>query len=112
MLDDRARHSDELKFFAVKFDSLGPHKLLKKQPSGIVADDQSVRLALLVHEVGVNDNAGAGHVFNDDSRIARNMFAEMPRDGSRIGVVSCAGEESDDQANSLTLVEITSAEAT
>jgi hypothetical protein len=79
---------------------------LKKQPSGIVADDQSVRLALLVHEVGVNDTAGAGHVFNDDSRIARNMFAEMPRDRSRIGVVSSAGGKSDDQAKSLTLAEI------
>src|SRR5688572_8590578 len=100
-----ARHSDELEFFAVQFDSLGPHYLLTDQPSGIVADDQSVRLALLVNEVGVNDT-GAGHVFNDDSRIARNMFAEVPRDCSRIGVVSSAGGESDDQANSLTVVEI------
>lgn len=74
---------------------------MKKQPSGIVADDQSVRLALLVHEVGVNDTAGAGHVFNDDSRKPG-----IPRDRSRIGVVSSAGGESDDQANSLTLVEI------
>jgi hypothetical protein len=34
------------------------------------------------------------------------MFTEMPPDGSRIGVVSSAGGESDDQANSLAFVEV------
>ena len=45
-------------------------------PPAFIADNQSIRFRL-VHEIGVDDAAGAGHVFNYDRRIAGNVFAQM-----------------------------------
>ena len=54
-----------------------------------------------------SDNAaGAGHVFDDDAGISRNMFLEMAADQARIGVVTAAGGEPDDDLNRLAAIEI------
>ena len=78
----RAGSAQVFKFLAVEFDPLGAHDLLEEQSSSVVADDEAIRFGLQVHEVGVNDAAGAGHVLNDNGRVAGNMLAQMAPDGA------------------------------
>ena len=50
--------------------------------------------------------AGAGHVLNDDVRIAWNMFLQMARDEPRIDIDAAAGRRARDHRDILALVEI------
>ena len=71
--------AEKLKFFSVELDAFGPHQLLQDQATGIVADYQSIRFGL-VHEICVDDAAGAGHVFNYNTWIAGDVFTQMTPD--------------------------------
>ena len=75
----RSGSAEKLELFAVELDALGAHDLLQDQSAGVVADNQPIRFRL-IHEVGVDDATGAGHVFNDDGRIAGNGFAQVTAD--------------------------------
>ena len=67
---------------------------------------RSVGLRGFVNVVGGDHAAGAGHIFDDHDRVAGNMFAHMPADRARIGVVAAAGGEADDQPNGFSLVKV------
>ncbi|MBI2183272.1 MAG: hypothetical protein HYU31_21010 [Deltaproteobacteria bacterium] len=101
----RAGNPQVFEFLAVEFDPFGAHDLLEEQPADVVADDETVRLGLQVHEIGVNDAAGAGHVLDDDGGVAGNMLAQVARDGARVGVETAARRERNDQADRLAFVE-------
>jgi hypothetical protein len=50
--------------------------------------------------------AGAGRVLDDDGGSARNMFRQVPRQDSRLGVDVAADPVVDDQGQRLALVEL------
>ena len=54
--------------------------------------------------IGGEQAGGAGHVLDDDGRIARNMAAQMTRDQARIGIKTAAGGKADDNSNRLAFV--------
>jgi len=56
--------------------------------------------------IGRDQMAGAGHVFNDDARLAGHMSAEMARQGARVGIETAAGRSADDHPDRLSFVEI------
>ena len=70
----------------------------------VVADGESIGFGALVHEVGLDKAAGAGHVFDDDGWISRHMFAEVAGDDAGVSVESAAGTERDDKADCFTLI--------
>jgi hypothetical protein len=41
--------------------------------------------------IGRDQVAGAGHVFDDDGRLPRDMLAEMARNRPRVGIEAAAG---------------------
>ena len=70
---------EKLKLFSIELNAFRAHNLLQDQPAGIIADNQPIRFRL-IHEIRVDDAAGAGHVFNHDGWIAGNVFAQMAPD--------------------------------
>ena len=81
-------------------------QLFKNNLAAEVADDGAVFRRRVEHVVGQDNAAGAGHVFDDDTGIAGNMFVNMPADQPRVGVVAAAGGEADDDFYRLATVEI------
>src|SRR6185312_6319368 len=71
-----------------------------------MTDGQAVGFRSFVNIICRNHAARAGHVFDDDGRIARYMFSHMATDGARVGVVTAAGSEADNETNGFTLEKI------
>jgi len=71
-----------------------------------MADGEPIGFCRFENVIRRNHAAGAGHVLDDHDRVAGNMFAHMPADGARIGVVAAAGGEADDQPNGFSLVKV------
>ena len=79
--------------------------MLEDQSADEMADGEAVRLGDFVDVIGGDQTAGAGHVFDDEGRIAGNMLAQVARDGARVGVVAAAGGAADDDADRFAFVE-------
>src|SRR5262245_38654569 len=100
----RSGSPNKFKAFSIELNTFGAHYLLQDKPSGVVADNQAIRLRL-IHEICVDDPAGAGHVFDNDCRITGNVLAYVASDGARISVVTSTRRKRDDQPNGLPSIE-------
>jgi len=68
-----------------------------------MTDGKTVGFCDLENMVRRNEASGALHVLDDNDRIAGNMLAYMPRDETRVGVVSAAGGEAHNETDRLAL---------
>jgi len=50
--------------------------------------------------------ARAWHIFDDDRRVAGNMFAHVTADGTGVRVVAAPGSEADNETNGFALVKL------
>ncbi len=99
-------NSDVLKFAGVKFNARLAQKLLEEKSADEMADRQSIGSRGFVDIVGRDHASGAGHIFNQNRRVAGNVFAHMAADCSRVSVVTAAGGETDDHTNGLAFVKV------
>ena len=99
-----SRHAEVLEFPAVELDARFSEHVLEDEPADKVADREAVRFGDFVSMVRGNQTARAGHVFDDKSRIARDMLAQVARDGARVGIVTSAGRAADDNADGFAFV--------
>ena len=81
-------------------------QLLQEESADEVADGQAVGLGDLVHIVGGNQKSRAGHVVDDEGRVAGDMFAHVAGDGAGVGVVAAAGGGADDDPDGLAAIKI------
>jgi hypothetical protein len=81
----------------------------KNGSSGTVfwnSDDGAVLGRHVERVVGGAEPARRRHVLHHHGRLARDVLAEVARNGAAIGVVAAAGRGGDDQADLLAAVEI------
>src|SRR5688572_4240773 len=83
--------TDETKFPSIKLDSRLSYELLQKNRAHDMADRETIRLGHLVNMIGGGQAASSSHVFDDDSRVAGDVFAKVSSQGSGIKVVTTAG---------------------
>ena len=79
---------------------------MKYERADEIADGQAVRSAGLVEIVGGEPAAGAGHIIDNHSRIARDVLRHVARKDPRVGIESSAGGKANDHADGFALVEI------
>src|SRR5205823_6575820 len=89
----------------VELDALLAEDLTEEQPADEVAEGEAVGLGDLVEIVGGDQASRAGHVLDDDRRVARNVPRQMPGDRARVGVEASSRREAHDDADGLALVE-------
>ena len=87
------------------------HGLIAKglaQDQGTIPDPykQAIRFGAVEGVVRGNRAPGAGHVFNDDGRIAGDMFPNVPPDGPSGEIIAPARRESHHKADGFALIEI------
>ncbi len=58
----------------------------------------------VIDMIGGDEAGSAGHVFDDDRRAAWNMFAEMARDQTGIGIKAAARGKADDNSNRFAFI--------
>ncbi len=58
---------------------------------------------------GCDQGSRAGHIFNQDGRMARNMFTHVAGHNAAVSIESTSGAAADDDPNRLTLLEIVGA---
>ena len=74
---------------------------------GVERDHHGAVLRLRhVERANGHETSGAGHVLNDDRRMARNVVGDEAGQGAGIGVVAAAGTEADNDGDRLAFVEI------
>src|ERR671925_1928470 len=101
--------------------SADPPQLAAVEPYGFIAErltedvgaipnpyKQAVRLGAAVRVVRCNEAPGAGHIFNNDCRVAGNMFANVASDDPSRKIVASAGGEPHHKADRLTLIKLIS----
>ncbi len=71
-----------------------------------MTDGEAIWFGNLVNVVRRNQAAGAGHVFDDDRRLARNMFAHMPGDGAGVCIKSSACGKPDNDSDGFAFVKV------
>ena len=71
-----------------------------------MADGQAVGFGSFVNMIGGDQAAGAGHVLDDDARVAGNVFTHMTRDRARVGVETPARGKADDDFDRLAFKKI------
>ena len=92
------------KFRPVEFD-LGPANQLIDVKIRIGSQQsQAVGFSDGVNKIRRYDMARAGHVLNQNARIAGNMLSHVRRDHARVNVVQVAGLAARDNGNCLTLI--------
>src|SRR5262245_33525868 len=79
-LIDPFRRADPGKFLPVKLYFLGAEQLIRIDPRVDQPKAQAIGLGDVVDMVGRDDRSRARHVLHDDSRIPRNVFAEIESD--------------------------------
>ena len=80
--------------------------MLQEKSADEVADGQTVGSGGFEGVVGGDHAPCARHVLDDHDRVAGNMFTHMPADGARIGIITAAGGEADDEPNGFSLVKV------
>ena len=90
---------------AVELDAFIAHDLLQDERADKVADDQTVRRRL-EKRIGRHPAAGAGHVVDDDRRVARYVAAHVTGDDARVGIEAAAGGKANDDADGFAAIEI------
>src|ERR1044071_1878073 len=73
-----SRRAEEFELFSVELNAFCTKNLLQDQSARIIPDNESIRFRL-IHEIRLNDPAGARHVLDYNRWIAGDMFPEMPR---------------------------------
>ena len=71
-----------------------------------MADGEPIGFCRFENVIRRNHASGARHVFDDDRRVAWNMFAHVAADRAGIGIVAAAGGKADDQADGFAIVEV------
>src|SRR6185503_8959374 len=99
------RDAEVLELAPVELNTGFAQNMLEDQTADEMANDEAIRFGDFVDVVGGDQTAGAGHVFDDEGRIAGNMLAQVARDGARVGVVTAPGGAADDDADRFTFVE-------
>ena len=99
-------HAEVFEFKRVELNSGFTQQLLQGDAAEVVADGKAVGLGDLVKIISRDDAACACHVFDDQTRVARNMFAHVTGDRAGIDVVASARCEADDNADGFALVKI------
>src|SRR6185503_18842782 len=70
-----------------------------------MADREPVGFGRFENVIRRNHAPGSRHVFDDDRRVAWNVFAHVAADRSGIGIVAAAWSKTDDHADGLAIVE-------
>src|SRR5215510_2316063 len=99
------RRADELELARVELDARLAEGLAQEEPAVEMADREPVGLRDAIEMIRQNEAAGAGHVLDDERRIAGNVPAHVAREHSRVRIESAAGGEAHDQPDGLALVE-------
>ncbi|MNC87453.1 hypothetical protein D3C83_31810 [compost metagenome] len=84
----------------IEFNALVAQDLLEHERADEVADDQSVSRRFK-EVVCRHPAAGAGHIFDDDGRVAGDVPPHVPGDRARVGIKAAACGETHDEANGL-----------
>jgi hypothetical protein len=99
-------HAKPAEFAAVEPRGFVAEHLLQDQRTDEVADGETIGFGLVVNMVRRDEADGAGHVLDQCGRIARDMFAEMTRDGAGVNIEPTARFVGDDEANGFAAVKI------
>ena len=102
---DVADPADELEILVASAHALIAEHLRERIP-GIEQDRQSVGWRLLVDEIGGADARGAGHVLDDDGRIARDVLPQIADEQARQRIHRPAGFDADENLQRLAGVEV------
>jgi hypothetical protein len=89
------------KFAHVELDTGLPQDLADGLTTGEVADGKTIRLGNFVDVIRGNHHPGAGHIIDDDRRVAGNVFGHSASDHASVGVEAAARRAADDDMHSL-----------
>src|SRR4029078_2007698 len=70
------RDAEVLELAPVELNTGFAQNMLEDQTADEMANDEAIRFGDFVDVVGGDQTAGAGHVFDDEGRIAGNMLAQ------------------------------------
>ncbi len=99
------RHAEVFQLAHVEVDAFHAEDAAENQPAVEHADGQTVGFGAAVDIFRGDQRAGAGHVLDDQWRVAGNMFAHVARHGAGVDIEAAAGAAADDDANGLAAVE-------
>ena len=99
------RRAEPLKFARVELDSFIAHDLLQDERADKVADDQTVRRRL-EKRIGRHPAARAGHVVDNDRRVARYVAPHVTGDDARVGIEAATSGKANDDADGFAAIEI------
>ena len=71
-----------------------------------MADGQTVARRSIVQVIGGDELPGARHVLHHNTRIARQMFADMARHHAAVGIESAAGSGADEHDDGFSFEEL------
>src|SRR5258705_412544 len=78
----------------------------KKRAADKMSDGESVGFGDSENMIRGDQAARARHIFHDDTGIARNVSAQVARNGAGVSIKAAAGGKADDDANVFAFVEI------
>src|SRR5215470_1459461 len=73
-----------------------------------MSDGQTIGLSSVIQMIGCNQLPCTGHVLNDGIGISRDVFPNMTREHTAVGVKSAPGSGADDYHNRFSFVELLS----
>jgi len=81
-------------------------ELLQKQSADEMTDGKAIGFRCFVNIIGRDHAARAWHIFDDDRRVAGNMFAYVTADGTCVRVVAAPRSEADNETNGFACVKL------
>ncbi len=100
------RHAEVFQFAHIEVDALLAQNAAQNQRAVEDAEGKTVGLGAAVQIFGGDQRAGAGHIFDQQRRVAGNMLAHVARHDARVDIEAAAGAAADDDADSFASVEI------
>jgi hypothetical protein len=100
------RHTEEFQLAHVYVDAFHAEDSAQNQTAVEHTDGQTIGFRAAVDVLRGNEGASARHIFDDERRISRNMFAHMARHGASVDIKSTAWAAADDDTNGLAFVKV------
>ena len=99
------RRTDPVELRPIKLYLGAPDQLIEVKRRIDRAEGQTVGLGNAINIIGADDVTGAGHILDNDRRIARDMLAEVTRREAPPKIIAAAGGRRDHQRDRFALIE-------